>query len=160
MIPAHLHLLLNHVPVLGTAFGLLLLAWGVWRKSAELKKAALGAFTILAVLVIPVYLSGEPAEDLVKGLPGVSLPMLEQHEEVAAYAFFGSLVTGALAAAGLVRWRGVRPLPTWFVTLMLGASLAVGILMAWTASEGGQVRHSEIRPQAAQVPMTEVKDRD
>ena len=33
----HLHLALNHIPVLGTAFGLALLIFGIWQKSNELK---------------------------------------------------------------------------------------------------------------------------
>ena len=33
----HLQLMLNHLPVLGSAFGLVLLIFGLWRKSDELK---------------------------------------------------------------------------------------------------------------------------
>ena len=58
----HLHLMLNHIPVLGTVFGLGLLVFALWRKSEELKKAALGIFLIVALLAVPVYLTGEPAE--------------------------------------------------------------------------------------------------
>jgi hypothetical protein len=36
--PAHLHLLLNHIPVLGIAFGLALVSLALLRKSEELKK--------------------------------------------------------------------------------------------------------------------------
>ena len=32
MDPAHLHLMLNHIPVLGTAFGMALIAWALFRK--------------------------------------------------------------------------------------------------------------------------------
>ena len=43
MNPAHWHLMLNNVPVLGTAFGIV----------------------IIALLAIPAYLTGEPAEEIV-----------------------------------------------------------------------------------------------
>ena len=50
MNPAHLHLMLNHIPVLGTAFGLGLLAFALWRRSDELKKTALGVFVLVALM--------------------------------------------------------------------------------------------------------------
>ena len=68
---AHLHLLINHVPVLGIVFGLLLLVFGWWRKSEEIKKAALGTFVVIAFSAVAAFLTGEPAEDTVKGVSGV-----------------------------------------------------------------------------------------
>ena len=141
----HLHLILNHIPVLGTAFGLALLIFARWRKSEELKKAALGTFLITALLAVPVYLTGEPAEDVVKPLPGVSKAILEQHEQAATVAFTGIVVLGVGALTGLILFRGSKIVPNWFGSVMLVASLIVGGLMAWTANLGGQVRHTEIR---------------
>ena len=61
----HLHLLLNHIPVLGTAFGLGLLVFALCRKSDELKKAAHGFFLVTALFSVSTYLTGEPAEEVV-----------------------------------------------------------------------------------------------
>ena len=55
MNPAHLHLMLNHIPVLGTAF-CMALGWALIQKSEELKRVSLGAFVIVALLAIPAYL--------------------------------------------------------------------------------------------------------
>ena len=44
----HLHLLLNHVPVIGTVLGVLLLAVAVARRSDELGRVALWLFALLA----------------------------------------------------------------------------------------------------------------
>ena len=141
----HLHLMLNHIPVLGVAFGLGLLLFGLWRKSDELKKTALGVFILVALAGTPVYLTGEPAEDGVKGLPGVSKPITEQHEGAAGAAFTGVVVLGVVALAGLILFRRGRALPAWFSLSLLAVSLIVSGLMAWTANLGGQIRHSEIR---------------
>lgn len=62
MNPAHLHLMLNHIPVLGTAFCMVLVGSALIQKSEELKRVSLGAFVIVALLAIPAYLTGEPAE--------------------------------------------------------------------------------------------------
>lgn len=141
----HFHLLLNHVPVLGTGFGLLILLIGGWRKSDELKKAALIFFAVTTLVSVPAYLTGEPAEDGVKGLPGVSKPIIEKHEEAAAVAFTGIIVLGVFGLGGLIRYRGDRVIPPWFTSSAVVASLVVCGLMAWTANLGGQVRHTEIR---------------
>ena len=62
---AHIHLLLNHIPILGTIFGLLLLCYGTWRHSDEIKKVSLGTFVIVALITIVVYLTGDGAAQIV-----------------------------------------------------------------------------------------------
>ena len=149
---AHLHLLLNHIPVLGTFFGLALLAFAVWKRSDELRKAALGTFFIAALAATATYLTGEPAEDVVKGLPGIPRPLISRHEDAAGIALAGSIALGVLALGGLIWLRWGRQIKPWFSTLALAAAIIVTGLMAWTANLGGQIRHTEIRPDA--VPLT------
>lgn len=141
----HLHLFLNHIPVLGVSGGLGLLAFALWRHSEETKRVALGILIIAALFAIPVFLTGEPAEAGVKGLPGVSKALIEKHEEVAGVALGGLLVIGAVAIVGLIWFRGRRLMPAWFGFTVLTGALIVSGLMGWTASLGGQVRHTEIR---------------
>jgi anti-sigma factor RsiW len=138
----HLHLMLNHAPILGTLFGLGLLGFGLWRKSMDNQKAALGILVLAALLAVPVFLTGEPAEDAVENLPGVSRPTIEAHEEAATWAFVGTGLVGVSALGGADRLSPRQ-------TAVLGTSLLVGGLMAWTANLGGQVRHSEIRANAS-----------
>ncbi|MBI3849934.1 MAG: hypothetical protein HY298_06540 [Verrucomicrobia bacterium] len=155
----HLHLLLNHIPVLGTVFGLGLLVFALWQKSDELKKAALGAFLIVALLAVPAYLTGEPAEEVAKPLPGVSKPIIEQHEDAAVVAFTGIVVLGVGALVGLILFRRGKVVPVWYGLVMLAASLTASGLMLWTANLGGQVRHTEIRP-GASVPAVNNSNHD
>jgi hypothetical protein len=149
---AHLHLLMNHIPVLGTFFGLALLAFAAWKRSDELRKAALGTFVITALAAVATYLTGEPAEDGVKGLPGIIAALIERHEDAAGIALGGGIALGVLALGGLMWFRGGKPIKNWFNTLALAAAILVTGLMAWTANLGGQIRHTEIRSSVA--PMT------
>jgi hypothetical protein len=142
---AHLHLILNHIPVLGTLIALGLLSFAVWKRSEDVKKAALGLLVITALLGVPAFLTGEPAEEMVKGLPGVARPLIGQHEEAAQGAFIGLCILGGVALAGLVWFRRGKLLPAWFGVVVLVGSLIVGGWMAWTANLGGQIRHPEIR---------------
>lgn len=145
----HLHLLLNHIPVVGSLCGLGLLAFALWRHSEDIKRAALGVLVLSALVAIPAYLTGEPAEDGVRGLPGVSQALVERHEAAAGFALGGVLALGALALVGLIWFRGKRLMPAWFGAITLAGALIVSGLMAWAASLGGEVRHTEIRSGAA-----------
>ena len=52
----HLHLILNHLPVLGTAFGLVVLAWDLWKRSDDIKRLA------MALMVPSVLRSGRSSQ--------------------------------------------------------------------------------------------------
>lgn len=142
---AHIHLALNHVPVIGLLLVLLLLAVASLRRSAELMRVSYGLLVLLAAATVVVYLTGEPAEELVKNLPGFSEALVEHHEEVALIATIGMGVLGLIALVGLIRFRAPRIEAAWYGRGVLLLALLMGGLMAWTANLGGQIRHSEIR---------------
>ena len=148
---AHIHLLLNHLPVVGIVVAIPILAWGIGRHHEEVIRLALALVATLAAVTIAVYLTGEPAEEAVEGLAGVSESLIERHEEAAllATAAFGAL--GALALGGLL-WFRHRSIPSRFATLLLVLALIPAGLVGWTANLGGQIRHTEIRPGAPVEP--------
>ena len=146
---AHLHLALNHVPVIGLPIVLLLLAWAIVRRSAELLKASFGLIILLAVVTVIVQVTGEPAEELVEGLPGVVESMVEAHEESALLGSIGVVVVGVIALFGLWRLGTGKILPQWYSSVVLIAGLTVAGMMVWIANLGGQIRHTEIRPSAS-----------
>lgn len=143
---AHIHLALTHVPVIGLLIVLLLLVVARLRRSAELMRVSYGLLVLLAVATVIVYLTGEPAEELVENLPGFSETLVEQHEEAALIATIGMGVLGLVALVGLIRFRAPWIAPAWYGSGVLLLALLMGGLMAWTANLGGQIRHSEIRP--------------
>lgn len=100
----HLHLMLSHLPVLGAPFLLLLLAWALVPRSEELTRLALGATVALAVVTVPVYLTGEPAEEAIETLPGVSEQVVDRHEERAETACTRCLPPGRSPS-----WPGDSP---------------------------------------------------
>lgn len=150
---AHLHLLLNHVPVIG-AVGIVLLAFVAWmRKSSELLRTTLLFAAGNAAVALVVYLTGDGAEDIVRRLPDVSRAMIERHENAALMATIAASALGLAALAALLVYR-TRTLPTWFARATLVAAFVPVALMGWAANLGGQIRHTEIRPGAPAVRAT------
>ena len=143
---AHLHLILNHLPVLGAPVLLALLAYGLGRKLPEVTRIALWCTAALGIVTIAVYLTGEPAEELVEALPTFDHDLVERHEEVALWATTLLVVSAGLAGWALWSWRrhGVEPRIT---TRLVLAGLVVGTLVTMvTAWTGGPIGHPEIRP--------------
>lgn len=155
MNPAHLHLLLNHMPVLGIIFGVLVLAVGLSRRNRTLIHLSYATFIVSGLLAIPVFLTGGEAEDEVEGKPGVTEEFIEEHEAAAKYAFYEALALGAFAiGAAYHSYRTKRNAPAIGI-LMLLASLFVSTVMMRTAYLGGYIRHTEIRSGAGAAEGSE-----
>lgn len=140
----HIHLLLNHIPVIGILIGLVIFTLGVWRKNDSWTRLALGLFAAVALVAIATMLTGEGAEEAVENLPGVSESLMETHEDAAKVAAIGAYVLGAISLVALL-WVRRRPLPRALTVTVLPIVLLVSGLMAYTANLGGQIRHTEIR---------------
>ena len=140
----HLHLLLNHVPVVGAALVVSLLMLAVFRNSSQLAKTALGVAIAIGAVSLIVYFTGEPAEDAVENLIGVSEDFIDRHESAALVA---TLAAGAfgVVALGILAWFRGRNVTRLVTASALAGSLVLAGTMAWTANLGGQIRHSEIR---------------
>ena len=145
MTPAYIHLTLNHFPVIGVLTGILVMVYGTFIKSDEIKRVALLLFVLFALIAIPVYLTGEPAEEQTEHLAGVSHDFIEKHEDSALFSLVAILLLGAVSLATLI----LRNQKLYILCLIL--ALIAGGLISWTARLGGQVRHSEIRSGAAPV---------
>jgi len=146
MSAAHIHLLLNHIPILGSIFGLLLLGYGMLRKSDEIQKTSLGVFVITALLTIPVYLTGDGAAEIVGNLPGVSTAIIQQHNKAATITLIAIEILGVVSLLGLfLSWCSRRELRNWMTLGLLILAMISSGLGAWTGSIGGQIRHTEVR---------------
>jgi hypothetical protein len=142
---AHLHLLLNHVPTVGSvvALGLLLLA--LVRRDEPLKHAGLEVLFVIAVVTLPVYMSGVAARLELRDRPELSDNAMRVHQDAALAGFAVTEFAGFVAWIALWqsrrRGRAARGLiPA--VTLLSIVALA---LMARAATLGGEIRHPEIR---------------
>src|SRR5690349_18612510 len=132
--------MLNHLPVIGAPGLLLLLTIGLWRGSSELVTVSLALIVGLAAATALVYVTGEPAEELIKHAPWFAESLVESHEEQALVGLLSALATGLLAGGALIL-RGKLRSPRWLPRVVWGALAATTLLLGWTAWSGGQIRH-------------------
>ena len=143
----HLHLLVNHAPILGAYFAVLLLLAAYRWAPETLTRTALVVLVGVALAAAASNYTGEPAEDAIRRFPGVQRRIIHDHEEMGEWAFRLAVVVGVGALVVLVRSRrtvlsgGVRAAFTV-------AALVVGGLMGYVGLLGGRIRHTEVRPGA------------
>lgn len=141
---AHVHLLLNHFPIIGAVIALAMLVIALLAKSDHLKQASLLVLLGIAMLAFPTYLSGSAAADQIRSLPGVSRHLIEAHQDSALLAFIFMEMAGGFAWLGLWQYRRLARVPRWNLTLILLLSVITVLLMSTVGNTGGEIRHPEI----------------
>jgi uncharacterized membrane protein len=140
----HLHLLLNHIPVVGSLLAVVVFAAAFFLKETVSTKFALAFTAAIAAVAVVVYFTGGAAEDAVEKLAGVTEGAIKRHEEAAEVTTIAIGIFGVLSALAFIMVRSRRA-PRWLALAGLVGSIAVSGLMAWTANLGGQIRHTEIQ---------------
>ena len=148
---AHFHVIFTHGIFWLVMLGSILLGWALWRKSGSIRTTALVLIVAGSLLSIPVYLTGQVADETVQAY-GVDHDEIHEHAEAAELLFIFLLLLGAASIGALVLNKrststGVKPSA---VVLLL--ALAVTVMTARVATLGGDVRHEEIRSGAVPPP--------
>jgi hypothetical protein len=155
---AHLHLLLVHIPVVVVPLGCIVLLCGVRRDSLPITRTALTILLVASLIAIPTFLSGGEAEEIVEHLPGISEHLIEEHEEAADIALWLTLGVGVLSLLSLLAIRTGAALERTLLRATLLLSCVSSAALAYTANEGGRIRHPEAF--SAEQPTEENKDHD
>jgi uncharacterized membrane protein len=145
---AHLHLLVNHFPIIGTIFGLGILIAGIVFKNNAIKNTAFVVLIVSAVFGFASMSTGEGAEELVEDMPTVGKKIIHNHEELAEKFILVLYITGGFALLSLianVRKHSKAQLFTW-ITLLL--TIVTVVLVKEVGTSGGEIRHTEIRANA------------
>ncbi len=143
---AHLHLLVNHLPIIGAFLSVpLLLVALLRRQEASGLRGAVLVLLLAAAGAGAASNTGEQAEETVEDAGWASERLMHDHEERAEVATPIAILT-ALLGVGVLVWserkKAVNPALVAGLTLM--ATVSAGA-MAWVGASGGQIRHDEIR---------------
>lgn len=150
--PEYVHVLLNHLPIIGLFVALLGLTLALFFKSRAPLFLMLVLVGLMALSVVPVKRSGDRGADRVMAMSDDDgQAYLRYHEQLANRWLFTYLLTALAAAVAMgIGWKR----PKYFriaagVVLLFGlASLFAGAVIA---DNGGKIRHREFRNGPAPV---------
>lgn len=157
---AHLHMIINHFPIVGSIFGVGILAAGIFFKSDDVRKTAYFVMIVSALTGFASMYTGEGAEEVMENFGG-DRKLIHHHEELAEQFVLVVYAMGALAIiaffATLRKWK-VAPILSY---LTLAVALAAVVMSKPVGTSGGEIRHVEIRQGAsAAIESDEHEDQD
>ncbi len=148
---AHVHLVVNHFPIMGTIFGLGILIAGIVLQNKSVQNTAYVLFVIAAVFGFFSMYTGEGAEEMVEDFPEIGKAIIHRHEEMAEKL---AIVLYALAITSLFGFYSNlknKPRAKLVSYIAIGIALIAVFFAQQTATTGGEVRHTEIRTDSTAV---------
>jgi hypothetical protein len=152
--PGYLHVLINHLPIIGTAMGVLALLIGLALRSRKALLPGLAIVLISGISAWPVYVTGSDAYKSIRKISDdAGSDWLGEHEDRAdrtIWTFYAMAGIAGLAIVMPLRWpKAGLPLAA---ASALAAVVCTGVA-GYIAQPGGLVRHVEFRP--AETPAAE-----
>ena len=154
---AHLHLLTNHFPIVGSIIGTFILLVAIIVKSRTMQNTAYVIFIFCMVLGKSSMMTGEGAEHIVEEL-GISHDIIHEHEEKAE-VFMKFLYLLALSSSVGIYFNVKKHSKSKIIAI---ATLIIAIVVSGlsknVATSGGEIRHTEIRENPESIMESITKD--
>ena len=141
----HIHLLLNHVPTVGTTVALALLIVAFIRRDEGLKLVGLEVLFAIALLTLPAYMTGVAAFQKLRNQPGISETAMRLHQDVALFGFTWMEFAGFIGWVALWQARRRGRAAAGMVVAATALTIVALVVMARAANLGGDIHHPEIR---------------
>lgn len=141
----HLHLVVNHMPIIFPIVGIIILLIGILTKSEVTKRNAYVIFILGAITSIAAMGTGEGAEDSATKIAGLSENLIKKHEEVSEIFATLTYVLGAISLIALIASLK-NSVISKYAPFVVGIFAVVALFFAQKAgTTGGEIRHTEIR---------------
>lgn len=151
---AHLHMVVNHFPIIGTILGAGILLTGILFKNNTVKNVAYVLFVVAAVFAAVSMATGEGAEEMVEDMPTVGHDIIHEHEEIAEKLALSLYVLGVVSLFGL--YANIKKISQAKLAAIL--TLVISVIAIYfaqlTGTTGGEIRHTEIRENATGAEAT------
>jgi hypothetical protein len=139
----HLHIMINHFPVVGSILALLLLGWALLARRRDYIRLSLVVTLFVGLSTVPAFLSGNEAHEQLEDVAGFDHHQIHEHKRAADWALWIMLGTAAVAAVALWSSRNDRPVPRWAGTATMAGLILSASVVARAAWLGGSIRHPE-----------------
>ena len=143
----HIHLLINHLPIIGLIIGIFVLIFGLFGKKQVVLSVGLWITMIAGFSSYPTMFTGGSSEHFFEENEGkycVSEDLIHEHEEAAEMAFWPCIVTGIFAGLALIGNRKGHKHTKKAEILVVFIGIISIILIGKVGLTGGQIRHPEI----------------
>lgn len=142
---AHLHMVVNHFPIIGTILGLGILITGIILKNNSVKNTAYALFIVAALFALASMSTGEGAEEMVEDMPNIGKRIIHEHEEIAEKLAIVLYLLGAISILGIVL-NIKNHSKAKFISFVAVIIAILGVyLTTLVGTSGGEIRHTEIR---------------
>ena len=150
---AHLHLVVNHLPIIIPITGFLVLTLGFILKLEVIKRVSYFLFVLAAICTMPAFVTGEGAEEIAEGLNGVTEYLIHEHEEKAeAFAILNYVIGIVSILAIWASWKQ-KQFSKWLGIAILLFAIVVIFKGREVGTSGGEIRHTEIRSTTSVSPV-------
>jgi uncharacterized membrane protein len=143
---AHLHLVLNHLPIAAFLFADLGLIIALLRKNTDHQRLALLCVFAAGILTVPAFWSGGMAAHVLKHLQmaGINKDMIHEHALAGDWGLRSGLISGFAAAMTLwLPWVTSARFKKCAIAVLVISLWATSIFLR-TAYLGGQIHHPEL----------------
>jgi uncharacterized membrane protein len=141
---AHIHILLNHFPVILAITGMLAVLLAMLRGQRAIWIYGAVSLTLAAITVIPTYFTGEPAEHALNRPWYIARGVIHTHEDASKIASLLVLLAGLVAVVAwrrLVRYPREVRMPGSLRTALIVTALAAAGAIGYSSWLGGRIVH-------------------
>jgi len=149
---AHLHLLVNHFPIIGLIFGTGILISGIVLKNNTIKNVSYFVFIVAAIFAAISIGTGEEAEETLENFPDITYKGIAIHEEYAEKFALILYVLGGISILGLYTHFKKHSKAKLISLLALVISIIGIVISKYVGTSGGEIRHTEIRSNTSSNP--------
>jgi uncharacterized membrane protein len=148
---AHLHMIVNHFPIIGTIIGLGILLMGMFLKNNTIKSTSFFVFIVIAIFAFLSMYTGEGAEHMVKDMPTVGIKVIHIHEELADKLALVLYLLGIISIAGIYAQRKNFYQSKLIAFMAMTVAFVAVFLATQVGTSGGEIRHTEIRTETPTI---------
>jgi uncharacterized membrane protein len=158
MNPFHLHLLVNHLPIVGIYLSILVLLAGLVLKNQTIKHVALCLIIISGIGAFAAHVTGERAEESSELRGDFSHDLIEKHEHASEPFFQIMLALTLVSIVALIFSLKKKQWSNYLIILIAFISFGAAYFAQQAGTSGGAIRHPEISDGSATAIPSNAED--